>query len=142
MAQTRIKSLTDGVASAEQVHHTRLTVAQIRALNATPRVIIPAPGAGKIIVPGRGVVVALPAGTVFAGGSAVSIRYTGTTVEPYADIPTDLFTANTLGRRVLPGVATAFTPAVNAAVQLATSGAFTGGRGVLDIWAYYHVIEV
>ena len=45
MAQTAISNLAPGVASAEQVHRTVLTAAQVRALNATAREIIPAPGA-------------------------------------------------------------------------------------------------
>ena len=147
MVQTGISNLAPGVASAEQVHRTVLTAAQVRALNATARAIIPAPGPNKVIVPGRGILLHLPAGTAFGGiaaGEDLTFQYDGGSVNPWGAVETAGFisvgTAQT--RLLLPTLAAAVIPAVNMAVEITNSGAVTGGRSGLTILAYYFVVEL
>jgi len=55
-----------------------ITSAQVLALNATPQTIVPAPGAGKILVP-EYLLIHKPAGTAYAGiaaGEDLALRYT------------------------------------------------------------------
>ena len=146
MGQTEIANLTFGVASAERVHRTHLTAAQVRALNATEQEIIPAPGPGKIIVPGRGIVLHLAAGTAFAGvagGEDLTFEYAGGTVNPFGTVETTGFlSVATVQTRILVNRPTAaLTPVANVGIEITNSGAITGGRG-LTIWAYYFIVEV
>ena len=146
MVQTGI-NLTPGVASAEQVTRTVLTVGQTRALNGTEIEIIPAPGAGKIIVPARGIVLHLPAGTAFSGiasGEDLTFQYEGGSVNPYGTVETTGFlSVNTAQTRILvPAGSTARAPAVNTAVEITNSGVIGGGRSGLTIYAYYFVVTL
>ena len=139
-------NVTPGAASAERVHRTHLTTAQVRALNSTEQEIIPAPGAGKIIVPGRGIVLHLNAGTAFGGvatGEDLTFEYAGGTVNPFGTVETTGFlSVNTAQTRILINRPTAaLIPVVNTGIEITNSGAVTGGRG-LTIWAYYFIVEL
>ena len=147
MAQTIINKLTEGVASAEQFHVTRLTTTQIRALNATPRTIIPAPGAGKIIIPGRGIILSIGAGTVFSSvgaGDDLTFQYDGGAVNPFGTVETTGFlsVATAQTRLSVARSVAAVVPAVNTPVEITNSGALTGGRTGLVIVAYYYIVEL
>ena len=140
-------NLTPGVAGAERVHRTVLTVTQVRALNSTRREIIPAPGAGKVILPGRGVLLKLPSGTAFGGiaaGEDLTFRYAGGTVNPFGTIETIGFLSVTSEemRFLAARPSAAIEPVEDAAVQIQNSGSITGGRSGLVIYAFYFIVEV
>ena len=125
-----------------QASQVTLTAAQIKALNTTPIMLIPARGAGTIIDI-ESIVAKLVYGSVaFTGANAIETRFTnGSGAKVAADIGSTFLngTANAIDH--VGGVVTELTPVANAAVVLAVPTANPGaGDSTLVVTAFYRVI--
>lgn len=67
----------------QQVAQVTLTAAQLMAMFATPQSILPAPGAGKVLIVDAITVQFKHGATPFTGGGALSFVYHGTAVTPH-----------------------------------------------------------
>jgi hypothetical protein len=115
-----------------------LSSANILAMNGAPVTLIPAPGAGKIIIVEDILLKMVTTATQYANGGAVEFRYTnGSGAKVSADIAATVITA-TAGpsyTKVL-GIEASLTPVANAPIVItnATAAFTTGtGTGVLTI---------
>ncbi len=128
----------------------QLTNAQVLALNATPRVLIAAPGAGFAIVVDRLYVVSDAAAGAYTEvvGQDVELEYAdGTNILTIDN--TGLFTAASVQRRIFePGaladVIAGATPIANSAVRVfKTVGELGGGNvaNTVSFRIYYHIVE-
>jgi len=139
-----------GVKIKEQVQlHSRrvvITSAQLLALNATPKTLVPAQGSDTLIE-FVSAVVTKPAGTAYAGiaaGEDLAIKYTNgsgaqvnTTLEATGFL--DQTTAQT---RITRQIVTEFTPVVNAALVLhLLTGEITTGNSPLVVTVHYRVYK-
>jgi len=139
-----------GTDSGVRYRDVALTPAQVKALNATPITLVPAPGAGLANV-FEGAAVFLKYGTAAYGGIAagedLSIKYTDGSGAEVAQCETTGFldqTANAL-RYVRPQAAasgnSAITPVANAAlVAHMLTGEITTGDSTVYVRVYYRVI--
>ena len=113
-----------------------LSAADILGMNATPVTVVPAQGAGKIVVVESMVLKMVRTATAFANGGAVEYRYTnGSGAKVTADMSASLITgAAGTAYASCAGVTTELTPVANAAVVItnATAAFITGtGTGVV-----------
>ena len=123
--------------------------AELLALNATPKTLIPAPGASLALV-FEGAVIHKPAGTAYAGiaaGEHLSVKYTdgsGTQVtEAESDGFLDQATAQTRYLRPFNAASgdAAVNPTANAALVLhLLTGEITTGNSALHVRVFYRVI--
>lgn len=120
------------------------TSAQVKALNASPQVVVNAPGTEKanILI---GAVLHKPAGTAYVAAGNLSIRYTNLAgLEISACPATGFLTAATAQTRYMNGFATAsnFDPTVNSPLVLTmTTSEATTGTSVLAVKFFYRVIR-
>jgi len=115
-----------------------LSSAEILALSATPKTLIPAPGAGKIILVENIALQMTTTATQYANGGAVEFRYTnGSGAKVTADIAAAVITATAgVSYTAVAGVTTSLTAVVNSPVIVtnATAPFITGnGTGVFNI---------
>lgn len=128
----------------ENVIKVRVTSAQLLALNATPKELVPAPGAGKHLE-FLGAMIHKPAGTAYAGiaaGENMAIKYTnGSGAQVCTDVESDGFLdAATAQTRIARPIVTEYTPAANAALVLQLlSGEITTGTSDLYVTTRYRV---
>jgi hypothetical protein len=132
--------LADDVAHTIQV---ALSAAEILALSATPISLVPAPGAGKIIIVDSILVKAVRTATQFANGGALEFRYTdGSGAKVTADVAASLITgaAGTAYAHVA-GIEASITPVANAAVIVTNATApFITGTGTAQISVRYRIV--
>jgi hypothetical protein len=126
-----------------------ISAAQVLALNATPRILVPAPGLGRFLV-FKGMHIHKPAGTAFAGiaaGEDLAVKYTDVNGLQVGSAETtgflDQATAQT--RQVHPyGIASgssAITPVVASPLVLhLLTGEITTGNTPLRIQVFYKVV--
>jgi len=123
--------------------------AELLALNAAPKTIVPAPGAGLALV-FDGIGIHKPAGVAYAGiaaGEDLSVKYTDGAGLEVAEIETtgflDQATAQTRyagGFRAASGIAS-ITPVVNSPLVLALlAGEITTGDSPLHVRVFYRII--
>lgn len=120
------------------VRYYSLTSANILAMNGAPVTILPAPGAGKVIVVEHIALKMTTTATQYANGGAVEFRYTnGSGAKVTADIAAAVITATAGDSYTLnAGVSTSLTGVVNAPIVVtnATAAFITGtGTGVIAI---------
>lgn len=126
--------------------------AELLALNATPKSIIAAPGAGIAIVPTR-MAIYKPAGTAYAGiaaGEDLVLKYTnGSGAQVTGVVETTGFLDQTTAQTRYVGMpgststtAADVTPVANAAVVLhLLSGEITTGNSALYVRVWYDLIQ-
>ena len=120
-----------------------LSAAEILALNATPKTLVPAAGAGTIIVVDRIILKMVRTATQFASGGAVETRYTnGSGAKVTADISASLVTgAAGTAYSSVAGVTTELTPVANAAIVITNAtGAFTTGTGTGLVTVQFRIV--
>lgn len=115
-----------------------LSSANILAMNGTPVSLIPAPGAGKVIVVDHISLKMVTTTTQYANGGAVELRYTdGSGAKVSADIAAAVITAGAATSYTsVRGVTTSLTNVANSGIFItnATAAFITGtGSGVLTI---------
>jgi len=118
-----------------------VTAAEMDTLNATPKVILAAPGAGKAILVESVEVQVVVGVTPFELGSGVlEVRYTdGSGAKASADIPNA--TVESATNASYRAVAASCAPVANAAIVLCASSDVTAGDGSVKIRLKYRVIK-
>lgn len=140
-----VEAITDAGIQTDEI---ALSSADILALNATPVELVAAPGAGRIIDVEE-VVYSLTAGTQYAGGNDLLVRYAGDTqnlVNPKS-AATGINSAADKVFKVVPlsDAVTEFqdlTAGDNTAVQLSTASAYTTGTGTLKVFITYKILTI
>ena len=142
MARVGISNVIEGVNSVRLTRVVTLTAAQVRALNATVREIIPDPGDGYVIQIDSASAL-MQAGTAFAGVAAaedIRLRYANATGATLATFETVgwLTLATIAARQAQVNTGGATLDYVSSArVVLHNSGAVTGGRAITFTVNYY-----
>lgn len=128
-----------------QFVNVEVTSAELLALFATPKALVPAPGVGKALILDM-VVLYKPAGTAYAGiaaGEDLSVKYTNAAGVEAAQIEAtgflDQATAQTRVARA--AAAAALVPVENAALVLhMLTGEIITGNTVLKLRVFYRVV--
>jgi len=122
---------------------TSLSAAQIIGMNAAPVTIVPAPGAGRIVVVDHIVLKMVRTATQFANGGAVEWRYTNASgAKVSADVAAAVVTGGAgTAYSSVRGVVTELVPVANAVVVVTNAtAAFDTGTGTGVVSASYHVV--
>jgi hypothetical protein len=125
-----------------QVAEIALTAVLINAIRTTPVALVPAPGAGRVVIVESIVMQMVRTATQFASGGAVEFRYTnGSGAKVSADISATLVTgAAGTAYASVAGVTTELTPVANAAVVITCASAdFTTGTGTGKVRVAYRI---
>lgn len=132
---------------------TTITSAQLLALNGTPQIVVPAPGAGLALFLNR-VIVSKPAGTAYSGiatGEDMVVKYTNASGAQVSSVIEttgflDQTTAQTRVAHAPASVSTTagdYTPVANAALVLhLLTGEITTGTGGLVVLVDYDILPV
>lgn len=122
-----------------------LSSAQILALNATPVSLVPAQGAGKIIIVDEILFEMTRTGTAYANGGALEFRYTDASgAKVSADIAASIVTTGGAGVAYanVGGVVSSLTPVANAPIVVNNAtAAFITGTGTAKVFVRYRVID-
>lgn len=130
---------------------TTLTAAQIKALNTTPQVLIPAFGANtsntgsNYVAIVEGVTARMYyGGTAYSNSNPLRILYTSSAgVQVTADIPATFLTATANTFVHSPSIATSFTPAFNKPVVITVPTANPGtGNSNVTFVVKYRIVEI
>lgn len=142
-------SLNDANGSLQRYADVVITSAQLLALNATPRQLVAAPGAGRALI-FEGAILHKPAGTAYAGiaaGEDLSIKYTDASGAEVGQCEaTDFLDQTTAQTRYVRATTaasanTALTPVANAALVLhLLVGEITTGDSTLNVRVFYREI--
>lgn len=133
-------SSSSGVSSEVQVS---LSAANILALNATPITLVPAPGAGKVIIVESILLKMVTTSTQFANGGALEFRYTNASgAKVTADIAAAVVTAAAgTSYTSVAGVTTSLTNVANAAITVNNAtAAFITGTGTAVVTIRYRIV--
>lgn len=147
MSPTPIPSISPNQSYPELRSEVTLTSAEILALEATPVTIVPAPGAGLMIVPHRMVIKFIGGSVAYTNGSSGVSKFTvGDTVQNIGGSEAIWLVTVAPNKRVqiLPwaSTGTAGNPPTedNAPLQIAFGTAdLAAGNGIAEIVAYYHI---
>lgn len=126
-----------------------LSSADILALNTTPKELIPTPGVGKIIIVDEAIY-SFTAGTQYANGNDVKIRYSGTSVDclTYGGTNAMITSASSSIKQVgqasgtMSIAANILTTGDNKAIDLTVSTAFITGTGTLKVFIKYRILTL
>lgn len=130
-----------------QIATVTLTAAQVKALNTTPRTLVAAPGAGKVIVVDRIFGESVGVTAAFTGANALEFRYTnGSGTKVSADLPSTFInaTAATTVLGTVGGIEAALVPVANAAVVAFVPTANPGNapaNGTITLTVVYRVFS-
>lgn len=132
-----------GIVSADVT----ITTGQLLALNATPKTLVAAPGAGKIILLEDAQLFLDYNSAAYAGiaaGEDLEIRYTDGSGQLVATVETDPFLTATADayRHVRPATTAAIIPVANAAlIMCLASGEITTGDSPLKVRLRYRTVD-
>ncbi len=120
-----------------------LTAANIIAMNGAPVELIAAPGANKAIVVEKALFHFKAGATAFTGGGAVSIEYADANDNLLAaTLPATVITGASDAIRKIDG-AGALTVTANKRAEITNAtAAFAGGDGTMDVYLWYHVVDI
>jgi hypothetical protein len=122
-----------------------LSAAQIIAMGTTPITLIPAPGAGRVIIVSDITMQMTRTGTAFTGGGAVEFRYTdGSGAKVTADIAAALVTTGGAGVAYasVGGIEASITPVPNAPIVIDNAtAAFAAGTGTAKLNIAYRICD-
>jgi len=129
----------------QQIREARvpLTAAQLEAMYAAPVSILPAPGAGYMIVVDRIELEITAGGTAFTAGGAISFVYHGGSVSPHgSNIPaSDLTGAAGTATYQLPPASSVIVPPANTGIDITNATqAFASGNGSAVALVQYRII--
>lgn len=128
-----------------RVRRVTLTATQIKALYSTPQTLIPAPGAGKIILVDKILAFLDYSTAAFTGSNALEFRYTdGSGAKCLLDFPYATLNATADAYAEVNKDDALVTPVVNAAVVAAVPSANPGGTtaaSTLTFTIFYKVIR-
>jgi hypothetical protein len=123
-----------------------LTAAQINTLHSAPVTVIPAPGAGKVLVLDSLSIQTLPGTVNFTSGGAITAVYHGGSTALHASsLPNTVVQSGTGSITNLGplGASNGLTLSVNTGVDIvAASADFASGNGALVINLWYSVITL
>jgi hypothetical protein len=123
-----------------------LSTAQVEAMHGTPITIVPAPGAGLVLIVDSIVVQTKPGATQFTGGGVVTFPYHGTSVLAHGasdDIAAAVINSATGTVNQMSAVGAAIQPPSNTGLDITNaSAAFATGNGSLVVTVNYHVITL
>lgn len=132
-------------------YNTTVTFSSSDILNlfTTPKTLVAAPGAGKIIVPDL-IVFSLTYGTTtYAGGGVVRVQYAGTTTQLLGttNVASTITSASSIvsaGNFTPISTSTvALTPGINDALELQNaSAAFTTGNSTMKVYIQYRILTL
>jgi hypothetical protein len=127
-----------------QMAQVTLTAAEIIAMGTTPVSVLPAPGAGQVIIPVAFHLQTKPGGTAFTGGGVVSFEYHGTSIVPHASsIAAAVVTSATASNNLLPVDAAAIQPPTNTGIDILNATApFAAGNGTIVVTIWYRVLTL
>jgi hypothetical protein len=121
-----------------------LSSAQILALSATPVSLIPAPGAGKIVIVDSILFKMVRTATAYANGGALEFRYTdGSGAKVTADVAAALVTTGGAGTAYahVAGIEASITPVANAAIIVTNATApYISGTGTAQVSIRYRIV--
>jgi hypothetical protein len=113
-------------------------------LSATPVSLIPAPGAGKIIIVDSILFKMVRTATAYANGGAVEFRYTdGSGAKVTADVAAALITTGGAGTAYahVAGIEASITPVANAAIIVTNATApYITGTGTAQVSIRYRIV--
>lgn len=133
----------EGVEQRLQVQAS-LASADILALNSTPVTLVPAPGAGLVVVVEHILLKMVTTATQYASGGALEFRYTNASgAKVTADIAAAVVTAGAgTSYTGVAGVTTSLTHVANAAVVVDNAtAAFTTGTGTAVVTVKYRIVK-
>lgn len=120
-----------------------LSSAQILALSATPVVLVPAPGAGRVVIVSDIDFQMTRTATAYANGGALEFRYTdGSGAKVSADVAAALVTTGGAGvaYAAVGGIEASITPVPNAAIIVTNATApYISGTGTAKIRVAYRI---
>jgi hypothetical protein len=124
-----------------------LTAAQLTAMEATPQSILPAPGAGKVLIVDAILFQFKNGAAQFTGGGAVSFQYHGTAVSPHTgSVPAAVVQAAAPDVQYLgPNVTGAIDleSAINLGLDITNpTAAFAAGNGTAIVTVWYQVVTL
>jgi len=125
-----------------------LTAAQLQAMNGAPVQILPAPGAGKTIVPQSVAFLMTRTATAYTGGGAIQLQYhtTTTSVAHTGTIPATVLTTAGAGKSTTllgdPSGASGTPLPVNEGIDITNAtAAFATGTGTAVVLISYAIIS-
>lgn len=138
-------NFVSGGSNGDRVVQVALSSAQILALNATPVTLIPAMGAGTVIVVAGVTFKMVTTATAYASGGALEFRYTNASgAKVTADIAAGVVTAGAgTSYTSVAGVTTSLTNVVNSPIIVDNAtAAFTTGTGTAVVGIRYNVFTL
>jgi hypothetical protein len=146
---TPVSEIRNGAIIAQNLHQSldqpiqiNMTAANIIGMEATPFVLIPAPGAGLSIVVTRVLFRMTATSTAFTGGGTVTIGYASgnAVVNTFAASLITTGTAGTVDTLLVTG-ASNITLSENAALQITNASApFAAGTGTAAVIIWYSIV--
>lgn len=122
-----------------------LTAANLIAMNGAPVTLIPAPGAGKVVIVEDILFKMTRTATAFTNGGALEFRYTnGSGAKVSADIASSVVTTGGAGLELnrVGHVVTSLTPVANAPIVITNAtAAFATGTGTAQVIIKFRVLD-